>query len=635
MGILLPAALALLAFAIPIIILYMLRLRREDWNVSSSMLWRRALQDRTANAPWQRLRRNLLLLLQLLLLLLLVLGLARPFVSAQTTVAGNMVLVLDASASMQSIDVSTSRFDDAKHKADALIDSLGSESKATLVWAGPQAQTIIQASSDKAALHNAVRNLKAGNGRADVNAALTLAGASARQLGDGTVVLISDGAMSGVGALPQVEAKTRFISMGASQSNLAITSLSLREAPGGPQLFASLYNNGTKAADALLAVSIDGQLRESRKVSLLPGKEQTLTIEGLPLDMRLAKARLTTDDATADVLPADNTAWALRPQPPAQNILLVTESNGFLEKALNLLPGVRLSKTTPNQFTTTDDYGLTILDATAPQTLPGGNLLIFAPPNSTLTPVSGTIQYPAIGQTAVSDDLLKFVDLSGVHIGIAQEIITPSWARVLVRTTAGDPLMLAGETEGKRVVIFAFDLHQTDLPLQVAFPILVSNVVAWLQPQATLDLPPTLGAGDAVSIRALPEADEIVVTPPGDNAQSTTLQPQGQVSFAATDSLGVYTVQQRAKGQLIGEPEQFAVNLFSLDESNITPNPDLTISGQATNPNGPTTQEETPLEIWPWVLAIGLLVLALEWWVYNRPAGLRGLSFLRRRPSSS
>ena len=355
-----------------------------------------------------------------------------------------------------------------------------------------------------------------------------------------------------------------------------------------------------------------------------PGDEQTLTIEGLPLDMRQAEARLTSDEPGADVLQADNTAWALRPQPPAQSVLLVTESNGFLEKALNLIPGVRLFKTTPAQYAASDEFGLTVLDATVPQALPGGNLLIFAPPNSALAPVSGTIEYPVIGQVAVNDPLLRFVDLSGVHVGIAQRIITPSWARVLVRTTGGDPLVLAGETEGKRVVIFAFDLHQSDLPLQVAFPILVSNLVEWLQPQATLDLPPILGAGDPVSIRALPEADEIVVTPPGDAAQSTTLQPQGQVSFAGTDRLGIYTVQQRAKGQPLGDPEQFAVNLFSLDESNVTPRPELSLAGQGGQPTGgPATQEEIPLEIWPWVLVVGLLVLAAEWWVYNRPSGLR------------
>jgi Ca-activated chloride channel homolog len=626
MGILLPAALALLALAIPIIILYMLRLRREELSISSSMLWRRALMDRTANAPWQRLRRNLLLLLQLLLLLLLVLGLARPFVSASAGVAGNLVLVLDASASMQSADEEggASRFERAKREADALIDALGAESKATLVWAGPQAQTVVQAASDKAALHGAVRDLSHGNGRADMSAALTLAGASARQLGDGMVVLISDGALGGQGTLPQVEAKTQYINVGRSTSNLAITSLSLREAPGGPQLFASLYNNGAQEVSALLSLSVDGQLRDSRRVRLGPGGEQTLTIEGLPLDMRQAEARLTSDEPGADVLQADNTAWALRPQPPAQSVLLVTESNGFLEKALNLLPGVRLFKTTPAQYAPSDEFGLTVLDAAVPQTLPGGNLLLFAPPNSALAPVSGTIQYPVIGQVAVNDPLLRFVDLSGVHVGIAQRIITPSWARVLVRATGGDPLMLAGETAGKRVVIFAFDLHQSDLPLQVAFPILVSNLVEWLQPQATLDLPPILGAGDPVSIRALPEADEIVVTPPGDAAQSTTLQPQGQVSFAGTDRLGIYTVQQRAKGQPLGEPEQFAVNLFSLDESNVTPRPELALAGQVGQPTGgQAAQEETPLEIWPWVLVLGLLVLAAEWWVYNRPGGLR------------
>src|SRR6476659_1236342 len=151
MGILLPAALALLALAIPIIILYMLRLRREDWNVSSSMLWRRALQDRTANAPWQRLRRNLLLLLQLLLLLLLVLSLARPFLYEQAVAAGNLVVVLDASASMQATDEAggTGRFERARREADALVDGLQGDERMSLVWAGPAPAIVVSSSGSK------------------------------------------------------------------------------------------------------------------------------------------------------------------------------------------------------------------------------------------------------------------------------------------------------------------------------------------------------------------------------------------------------------------------------------------------------------------------------------------------------
>jgi hypothetical protein len=257
-----------------------------------------------------------------------------------------------------------------------------------------------------------------------------------------------------------------------------------------------------------------------------------------------------------------------------------------------------------------------------PKELPGGSLLLFAPPNSPLVPVSGTVAYPAIGQVAVNDPLLRFVDLSKVNIAQAQRMTTPSWARVLVRSTAGDPLVMAGETGGSRVVVFAFDLHQSDLPLQVAFPILTANVVEWLQPPTSVDAPPQLGAGDPVSIRANPEADEIVVTPPGGQGRSTTLKPSGQVSFAGTDELGVYSVQQMAKGKALGEAEQFAVNLFSRDESGIRPRADLAFVGAG--PSQPVGEQATrPLEIWPWLLAASLAVLAVEWWFYNRAGRLR------------
>jgi Ca-activated chloride channel homolog len=307
-------------------------------------------------------------------------------------------------------------------------------------------------------------------------------------------------------------------------------------------------------------------------------------------------------------------------------VLMVTQGNGFLEKSLGLIQSVKLFKTAPEGYAPSDGFGLTVLDTFIPQELPKGNLLLFAPPNSPLVPVSGTLAYPAIGQVAVNDPLLRFVDLSNLHVAAAQRIITPAWARVLVQTTSGDPLILAGETDGRRIVVVAFDLHQTDLPLQVAFPILTANLVEWLQPSTTVDAPPQLGAGDPISIRPLPEADEIVVTPPGEGARSTTLQPTGQVTFAGTDTLGVYTVQQMAKGKPLGEAERFAVNLFSRDESNITPRPDLTLAG--TGGQAPTGSVEQPLEIWPWVLLASLALLAVEWWFYNR-AGRPKLPRLR------
>ena len=157
MGVLEPAGLLLALLAIPIILFYMLRLRRQEITVSSSMLWRQVVQDRQANAPWQKLRRNLLLYLQLLVLALLVLGLARPFVLGANQTAGNLVIILDGSASMQAIDGADTgsgqtRFARAQAEAGALIDGLTTGNRLTLILAGPVPVTAISGGSDKAAL---------------------------------------------------------------------------------------------------------------------------------------------------------------------------------------------------------------------------------------------------------------------------------------------------------------------------------------------------------------------------------------------------------------------------------------------------------------------------------------------------
>ena len=180
MGLLVPGALALTVLALPIILFYMLKLRRREVVVSSTMLWRQVLRDREANTPWQRLRRNLLLLLQLLILALLVLALAQPYREVAAAVQGNVVLLLDASASMRAADVSPTRFAAAQNVARGLIDGLGADEVMTIIAAGPSPHVLASTTGDKTALRRALTAAQATNGQADWQAALTLAAASAR-----------------------------------------------------------------------------------------------------------------------------------------------------------------------------------------------------------------------------------------------------------------------------------------------------------------------------------------------------------------------------------------------------------------------------------------------------------------------
>ena len=57
-----PLALAGLLFLPVVLAMYLLELRRDEAVVPSTMLWQKLVADVEANAPWQKLRRSLLLL---------------------------------------------------------------------------------------------------------------------------------------------------------------------------------------------------------------------------------------------------------------------------------------------------------------------------------------------------------------------------------------------------------------------------------------------------------------------------------------------------------------------------------------------------------------------------------------------
>src|SRR5882757_439093 len=110
-----------------LLLLYFLKLRRREQAVSSTLLWKKAIQDLQVNAPFQKLRRNLLLLLQMLLLLFLCLALSRPVANYTPGAGAITVILIDRSASMSATDDfdghQRTRLEEAKRQAKTLIDS--------------------------------------------------------------------------------------------------------------------------------------------------------------------------------------------------------------------------------------------------------------------------------------------------------------------------------------------------------------------------------------------------------------------------------------------------------------------------------------------------------------------------------
>jgi hypothetical protein len=621
MGALAPISLGLLALAIPIIALYMLRMRRREQVVSSTLLWEQAIRDVRANAPWQKLQPNLLLFLQLLALAALVFALARPFWLGATPLGANLVAIVDVSGSMNATDTQPSRIERAKEEVRTLIDSLPANGQMTIITAGTGAEVLQSATGNRAALRGATDRLTARSGATNFTEALALAAPAAARLPDTTVVIVSDG---GFTPPPEVDirAPIRLIRVGERSENLGITAAATRHTGNSTELFVRVQNFGAIERKTLLSVYDGESLIEARALTVPAGGESGSTI-GLPAAVGILRATI---DAPDD-LALDNTVWVRSGGNKGRVLLTSAGPNTFLERGLALQPNIIVERAQGGASAPAGggDYDLYIFDGVAPpQDLRGPVLLINPPTDNGLATVTGTIERPAVTGQLRDDPLMRGVDLSRVQIAEAVGVERPEWARVLA-DSGSKPLLLAGETGGRRVAILTFALGRSDLPLTLAYPILLANVVGWLAPDAGSGLPESVRPGEIVSIAARSGVDSMVITDPS-GRERRFAPARGAVLFPNTDMPGPYSVR-----AFVGDREIkrsiLTVNLLSANESNIAPqSPQL--AGTATNtPVGETPRSRN--EIWRPLLLAALFILAIEWWIFYR-GGARSLGTFAR-----
>lgn len=651
MGLIAPLGVGLLGLLIPVIAMYLLKRRREEVEVSSTFLWERVVQDIEANAPWQRLRRNLLLLLQLLTLLLLIGAVARPFLRTAGASGQSLIVILDGSASMGASDAEGgSRLDAARRETLRLLDSLPPDGRMTLIRAGSGAEVLAAGTRDRVAVEQALAALAPTAADSDISAALSLAGAAAARQPESEIVLLSDGAVTAPGP-PRLDAPLRHIPLGTGANNQSISALNLRVQGLAYSLFVQATNHGPETVTRRLLV--EGEVASGAPyatafdLTLAPGARAERVLEGLPPELLSVRATL----AGSDLLATDDSAWAVPPPLGSRAVRLVTPGNIFVQTGLALLPDVALTVAAPGSplTDTATSPALTLLDRTISDTAAlapeaTGALLLIAPPASSTAAalgitVTGTISEPVPVPANTRDPLLANVDLSEVAILRAQQMALPAWARpVIVDGRSGAPLLWVGERGGRRIAALAFDLHESDLVLRVAFPLLLSNLVSELTsgPAGRLALSGQARPGEPIALDLPVWATGVTVE--GPDGRTTPPTTEGRASFTAAQP-GLYTVRWQGSppaGSQV-EPLRVAINLFSPQESTIAPVGEIMLAGSGATGGHAATQPlsgEGRRELWRPLALLALLVLAIEWLVYQRDAIARLRSALGRPGST-
>lgn len=409
------------AIAVPLLLLlYFLRLRRREVEVSTTLLWRKAVRDLQANAPFQRIRRNILLLLQLVVLGAVLTALGQPQLKGEAEPGLRHIILIDRSASMQTRDEGAegreSRLEAARRQALRLVEGLreptvlqrGRADEAMVISFDASARVVQNFTSDKGLLRAAIESITPTDAPTSIGLAIRLARAQnpARMHvdRDGTVRRIeglTEGPPSVIhvlsdGRVPDAEEanpgpgeRVVFHRVGRpGTGNIAIVGLRAERAfdePARLSIYVGLESTHDAERSVEVELLLDGRVAMIRPVTMPgstpggPGGPSAPAVGGVVFTLEreagaLAQVRLRSGsgESSVDPLEVDDRAWLVVPAARRLSVALVTRENLFLRAALEGMPLSRLTLLTPEQYAgalaagSPDDHDVVILDGWVP-----------------------------------------------------------------------------------------------------------------------------------------------------------------------------------------------------------------------------------------------------------------------------
>lgn len=677
-----PAIIAACIAVPALVILYFLKLRRRDVEVSTTLLWKKAIQDLQANAPFQRLRRNILLLLQLIILAAALVAIAQPQWNAAASPGSKIVLLIDRSASMATKDESEpdakpgagpvlSRLDRARLDALRAIDSLRAPSlfgvsepdQAMVIAFDTIAEVVQPFTADKVRLRAAIESIEPTDALTNLDEAMRLAGAYAKPVqveNRGLVVqpgppveLFSDGMIRDAGRLVlPPETRITYHALGRAETpNYAITAMRAERSydePGLVSIFVGLLSTDPAPRSIDVELAIDGVASAARAVEMPAATDAGPGTSGIVFKLnRTQGASISVRIAADDALASDNTGRIALAPAKRVAVALVGEGDLFIASALESLPLSKLDRLTPRAYESLiaagkgGDYDIYVMSGWAPAAgkekpaLPPGRFLIFG----AIPPIEGLTALPA-PEESKADVIIDWdrrhpslaqVDLSSLILSRPLTMRAGESVRVMAQASRG-PAIVEVNAGGARAIVAAFDPMETNWPFDVNFIVFLAMSIRDLAGDSGTSAVASLLPGETLSTRVPAGATGVTLLGPESLRVSLPPAADGTVSYGPLRRAGEYTLRwdgpAGATDMVIGGSPQrtIPVNLFDPHESAIDSRTVLALPTgdvQAVNrdearPGASARDRRATRPLWPWLILAALAVLMLEWFIYHR-----------------
>jgi hypothetical protein len=588
--------------------LYLHHRRPRRQRVSTLRFW--ASVQPISQPRRRKLREPWAYLAQALFLLLLVLALANPRWGPGFE-GRSVALVLDTSIWSQARPAGEPPWID-RERAEALrlLDTLPYGDRVLLLRAEPDAPPVLPFTTDRSALRRAILAAQPSSVAPDIPRALEMGRAALGGARRGLLAyvgpgLVDDGQERGLdqfraetespnssGAQPQF--LMRLVGDVASLQNRGITRLSLRRDAAQPdrwRLLTQLKNYGNQKAEITLAFSVNGQSIGQRKLTLAPqslssAEDEFTWDQGGILQAQITPAdALEADDRAAVTIPTFRTVhvavFAGGSSPFAADLLSVLSSDPYVQASV--LPAELSAGVSP-------DIG--IYQGASPSRTDFNSIWFVGGPSAAGSrPVRVTGWNP-------QHPVTRWVRTHDISVRNPAALKAEPGDAVLAYTE-GDPpspVILARERDGRRILIVGFNPHDSNMPQESAFPLLMAGSIEWM----------THSVDEAADSLSTGEVDQ-----PG--PATKILAPSGREIPFARQGANVHWLAMETGMYKIAGPNgetSVPVNPPALPEQRVQ----LT-AAEAAEVEGEPLPPAT-WDMWRWLALLASAALWLEWWLY-------------------
>ncbi len=524
---------------IPILILiYIIKTQYTEQTISSTFLWTLSERFLKKKNPISKIAGIISLLLQILSIITLSLAIAHPVITLPDS-AQEYCLILDASASMNMTDGESTRFERAKEKISDLISDATDGSVYSLIVVGDSTVTAFERIDNKKQANSLLDTINPSHTADVLIDAVGIAQSYFDENNGLRTYLFTDKEYL-------ITNNVNVVNVAKGENNTSLSDLSYEIKNGTLTVKGNLYAF-VKSEFVDVSLYVDGSdtavytgtfLADTVK-SPFELYAQLTNFESLRIEVKIQ-----------DALSLDNQYVIYNKESESiYSTLIVSERPFFIEEAFNSIMDSSVTVISPKEYSAQTGYGLYIFDTFSPDELPRDGAVWFINPIGTVKDAGFSYQSEVelenggvLSLSTSSSSIAKKLrnEIVGEDISLSAYIKCGLYKEfTTLYSYQGNPVIFAGTNGfGNRQVVFAMDLHKSNIALKYDYSVIMRNLIEYSFP----DIIEKTGyfVEDTLEVNVVANCDSIRIDTP--SGEVKYLDTSRAVSEYSLNEVGTYTV---------------------------------------------------------------------------------------------